>query len=223
MSDHLATVPSPASIATGDAATSRLADRLAALAPQRPTEFDRPGETGEPETQEIRPAGRRSALGIVVDSFVAACAFIPYALVGLALRLVMARLLFLDGQTRIEGPLVPLNVPNFDFTVVVPMQVKAESFTALVSQLAPLPVPPAIAAYLVSYGEFVLPILLVLGFATRFTALVLLIATALMQVYLVPDALWTLHVYWASILLVLLSQGAGSMSFDHLIRFITRR
>lgn len=223
MTDHLATVPSPETGPSRDAAMSRLADRLAALAPQRPPEFDaEPAGAVEPEAAKT-PRARRSALRIVVDSFVAACAFIPYALVGLALRLVMARLLFLDGQARIEGPQVPLNIPNFDVSVALPLQVKAESFSALVSQLAPLPVQPAVAAYLVSYGEFVLPVLLVLGFATRFSALAVLIATVLMQVYLMPDALWTVHVYWASILLVLLSQGAGAISFDHLIRFIARR
>ena len=50
-----------------------------------------------------------------VDSFVSACAFIPYALVALALRLVMARVFFLDGQTRIDGPRVPLNVHGLRF------------------------------------------------------------------------------------------------------------
>ena len=46
-----------------------------------------------------------------------------------------------------------------------------------------------------------------LGFATRFAALGLLIMTALIQIYVMPEALWSVHVYWAAILLVLLSRG----------------
>jgi hypothetical protein len=65
-------------------------------------------------------------------------------------------------------------------------------------------------------------ILLVLGFATRFAALGLLLVTAL-QFYLMPAGLWTAQVYWAAILLVLLSRGAGQLSIDHIIRLIARR
>ena len=48
------------------------------------------------------------------------------------------------------------------------------------TQYANLPLPPAFAAELWSYAEFVLPLCLVLGFATRFAALALLIMTALL-------------------------------------------
>ena len=46
---------------------------------------------------------------MTVESFVAACEYIPYALVVLGIRLVVARLFFLDGQARIDGPRVPIN------------------------------------------------------------------------------------------------------------------
>jgi uncharacterized membrane protein YphA (DoxX/SURF4 family) len=38
-----------------------------------------------------------------------------------------------------------------------------------------------------------------------------------------PAALWTTQVYWAGILLVLLSRGAGALSIDHIIRLIAHR
>ncbi|MBI4367615.1 MAG: DoxX family protein [Deltaproteobacteria bacterium] len=164
----------------------------------------------------------RSIIGLTVDSFVSACSFIPYALVALGLRLAMARVFFLDGQTRIEGPRFPLNVQDIDLSVVLPLQVKAQTFGAFLNYSA-LPVPPVLAAYLVSYAEFILPVMLVLGLGTRFAALGLLIMTALIQIYVVPEALWTAHVYWASILLVLLSRGPGQISIDHIIRFIAKR
>jgi len=159
----------------------------------------------------------------MVDSFVSACSFIPYAVVALALRLVMARVFFLDGQTRIAGPRVSLSPFDFDFSVVLPLEVKAQTFGVFLSQYSALPVPPVLAAYLVSYAEFILPVMLVLGLGTRFAALGLLIMTALIQIYVVPQALWTAHIYWASILMVLLTLGAGKGSVDSLIRFIARR
>ncbi len=228
MSDEIATVQGSADRgngqAGGQAAISSLAERLTALAPA-------PSLQPAPEAKEpaaapaAQPAPRRarSLIGAVVASFVAACAFVPYALVALALRLVMARLLFLDGQTRIEGPSVPLTLHDFSFSVVLPQQIRPETVTGFLTQSPPLPMPPTLAAYLVSYGEFVLPILLVLGFATRFSALALLIATALIQVYVAPQALWTAHIYWASIALVLLSLGPGQISIDHIIRSFARR
>jgi putative oxidoreductase len=165
----------------------------------------------------------RSIIGLTVDSFVAACSFIPYALVALALRLMMARVFFLDGQTRVEGPRVSLTVKDFDFSVVLPLQVKAETLSAFVTHYAALPAPPMLTAYLVSYAEFILPICLVFGFGMRFAAFGMLVMTALIQVYVMPDALWIEHVYWASILLVLLSRGPGQISVDNAIRFIARR
>jgi putative oxidoreductase len=47
--------------------------------------------------------------------------------------------------------------------------------------------------------------------------------TVLIQVYVMPEALWSVHIYWAAILLVLLSRGPGQISVDHIIRFIARR
>ena len=221
---------------SGDVAMARLADRLLALQPP-PVELS-PASIVQPSPAVAaalatsrailaRAAERarrsRSVVGLMVDSFVSACAFVPYALVALALRLVMARVFFLDGQTRVSGPRYWLSFYDFDFSVVLPMQVKAETFTAFLTQYAALPVPPMLAAYAVSYAEFILPVMLVIGFGTRFAALGLLIMTALIQLYLMPQALWSVHVYWASMLLVLLSLGAGSISLDQLIRFIARR
>lgn len=51
--------------------------------------------------------------------------------------------------------------------------------------------------------------MLVLGLGTRFAALGLLIMAALIQIYILPQALWSVHIYRAAILMVLLSRGAG--------------
>jgi putative oxidoreductase len=229
---------------SGEVAMARLADRLMAIAPPP---LDLPAASivrhspavaaGLATSRAIsaRAAERarrsRSVIGLTVDSFVSACSFLPYALVALGLRLVMARVFFLDGQTRISGPRFSWNVqdlwtglwPGFDVSVVLPLQVKAETFAAFLTKYPALPVPPLLAAYLVSYAEFILPVMLLLGLGTRFAALGLLIITAMIQIYVLPGALWSVHVYWAAILLVLVSLGAGQISADHMIRLIARR
>jgi hypothetical protein len=45
----------------------------------------------------------------------------------------------------------------------------------------------------------------------------------LAQVYVVPEALWTAHVYLFAILMVLMSVGPGAISLDALIRTIYRK
>ncbi|HEX3442304.1 MAG TPA: DoxX family membrane protein [Pseudolabrys sp.] len=241
MSDQVAAASQRMSKLPGDVAMARLADRLLEMAP--PTAPS--GLTALPSTSMPRPSPAvaaalatsaaisaraaerarrsRSVVGMMVDGFVAACSFLPYALVGLALRLTMALVFFLDGQTRIDGPLVPLKVQDFSLSVTLPLGVKAETVNAFLTQIPPLPVPPALAAYVLSYAEFVLPILLLLGFATRFSALALLALTVALQLFVMPQALWTTHIYWASILLVLVSLGPGQLSVNAIIRFIARR
>jgi putative oxidoreductase len=152
----------------------------------------------------------------------AMCWLLPYALVGLLLRLVMARVFFVAGQSKVDGPAVAIAVPGLDWTVAtvtLPMAVKDGTYQAF-DQFAALPLPSWIAAPVVSAAEFVLPVCLVLGLATRFTALALLIMTIAIQVFVAPQALWSLHIYWISILLVLISLGPGLISVDHLLRYL---
>lgn len=170
-----------------------------------------------------QPRQPRSMVGAVIDSFVRACAFIPYALVALLLRFAIARVFFLAGQSMVDGPRVPLNIQDFEFSVILPLQVKAQTFTLFIAKFSEVPVPPLLGAYLVSYAEFFLPIFLLLGFATRFSALGLLIIVAMIQLFVLPEALWSLHIYWVAILLVLLSLGPGPISVDHVIRYLSRR
>jgi len=223
----------------GVTAISRLADRLAAVSPPpsvleltNPTPLPRPSPavaaalatTAAIAARADQRARRsRSITGLMVDGFVALCSFIPYALVALGLRLLMAREFFLDGQTLISGPRFSQTVYGFDFSAVLPMQVRAETISTFATQYGALPVPPMLAAYVVSYAEFILPILLIIGFGTRFAAFALLAMTALIDVYVMPQALWTEHIYWGAILLVLLSRGPGAFSIDHFIGLASRR
>ena len=87
----------------------------------------------------------------------------PYALVGLGLRLVMARVFFLPGQAKIEGPRVPIDwaAGGIDFSRdPAGRRSRTTTFQLFETQYADLPMAPAVAAYLFSYAEFVLPICL---------------------------------------------------------------
>ena len=166
---------------------------------------------------------RRGPVGMVVESFVGACSFIPYSAVALALRVLMAQLFFIAGQAMVAGPRIPIYAQDiFSTSFIVPLEVRASTFDMFMTQYAALPIPPAIGAYLASYGSFILPVLLVLGLATRFAAAGLLVMTAMIALVM-PSALFTAHVFWAAILLVLISQGPGVFSLDHLIVKIAKR
>ena len=172
-----------------------------------------------------RPERRPSIIATIIDKLTLLCAVIPYALVALGLRFVMARVFFLSGQSKIDGPVIPITLFGRDaeFTVVLPAGIKGSTFQMFETQYAGLPFLPTVAAYVFTYAEFVLPICLVIGFATRLSALALLVMTVLIQVYVAPGALWTTHVYWISILAVLMSVGPGAISADRLIRYVYQK
>ncbi|MBT2968340.1 MAG: DoxX family protein [gamma proteobacterium symbiont of Ctena orbiculata] len=77
-------------------------------------------------------------------------------------------------------------------------------------------IPPNIAAHMATYAEHIFPILLVLGLFTRFAALSLLIMTAVIQLFVYPDA-WNVHMWWALAMLYLIRHGGGAVSLDRLL------
>ncbi len=165
----------------------------------------------------------RMSVASVLDGIVAFCGIIPYALVALVLRFVMARVFFLSGQSKIEGPSFPLNIQDIDLSVTLPTGLTDATLRLFETKFAAVPLPSALLAYVFTYAEFILPICLVLGFATRFSALFLLLMTVVIQIFIAPEALWSTHVYWASILLVLMSVGPGQVSIDHVIRYLHQK
>ena len=81
----------------------------------------------------------------------------------------------------------------------------------------PYPFPaPAVMAFVAGSAEILLPILLVLGLATRFAALGLLVMTVIVQLT-VPDG-WPLHVTWAAMALGIMAWGPGRISLDNFIK-----
>ena len=81
---------------------------------------------------------------------------------------------------------------------------------------------PETAAWLAAGAEHVFPLLLILGLATRFSALALLAMTLVIQTLVYPDA-WPTHGTWALAFLLLLRDGSGRWALDDLIRRYRRR
>jgi putative oxidoreductase len=75
---------------------------------------------------------------------------------------------------------------------------------------------PAVFAFISGCGEILFPILLVLGFATRFAATGLLFMTCIVELT-VPDG-WPIHITWAAMALGIMAWGPGRLSLDHGIR-----
>jgi putative oxidoreductase len=81
---------------------------------------------------------------------------------------------------------------------------------------------PLVAARITMFNELTWPVFLFLGLATRFATLPILGSIAVIQIFVYPSA-WTENLVWASILVLLLTRGAGALSVDYLIeRYLTR-
>jgi putative oxidoreductase len=80
-----------------------------------------------------------------------------------------------------------------------------------------VPLPPEFAAYMATYAEHLFPLLLVLGLFTRLSAMALLGMTMVIQIFVYPEAWWSVHMIWVALALVLIIRGGGSLSLDKLL------
>jgi len=75
---------------------------------------------------------------------------------------------------------------------------------------------PGLTAFATASAEIALPVLLVLGLATRFAALGILAMTMVIQL-VIPGGWLTYHLPWAAMALALIALGPGALSLDRLI------
>ena len=80
-----------------------------------------------------------------------------------------------------------------------------------------VPLPSEFAAYMATYAEHLFPILIVIGLFTRLSALALLGMTLVIQIFVYPEAWWSVHVIWVALAMVLIVRGAGRFSVDALL------
>ncbi|KQR78452.1 hypothetical protein ASG35_08410 [Burkholderia sp. Leaf177] len=74
---------------------------------------------------------------------------------------------------------------------------------------------PAVFAFLSGCGEVMFPVLLVLGFGTRFAALGLILMTCIIELT-VPEG-WPIHLTWLAMALAIAAWGPGRISIDYLL------
>lgn len=142
-----------------------------------------------------------------------ALARIPPSLVALLGRFSVAAVFWKSGQTKIEGLAIDFVAGRFEWGLPRLAPATVDLFRD--EYRLPL-LPPEWAAPLAATAEHVLPLLLLLGLATRLSALGLLGMTAVIQVLVYPGAYAT-HGLWAAVLLGLMAYGPGRWSLDHLL------
>jgi putative oxidoreductase len=146
----------------------------------------------------------------------ALCAQIPHSLIALVARFSIAAVFWKSGQTKIEG--LAIDIVDGRFSLGWPRL--ADSAVELFRDEYKVPlIPPELAASLAAVAEHLLPVLLLMGLATRLSALGLLAMTAVIQIFVYPDAYPT-HGVWAAVLLYLVAMGPGAVSID---RWLMRR
>lgn len=143
---------------------------------------------------------------------------IPHSLIAFIARFSIAAVFWKSGQTKVEG----LAIDLVDGTVQLGWPRLADSTIPLFQSEYHLPLlSPEIAAHMAAFAEHFFPVLILIGFATRFSALALLGMTLVIEVFVYPDAYPT-HGTWAAVLLYLMATGPGRLSIDHLLahRFV---
>ncbi|MDO8319919.1 DoxX family protein [Rhodoferax sp.] len=149
----------------------------------------------------------------LIRQFIRIAERIPNTLLAFVARFSIAAVFWKSGQTKIEG--FALDIVNLEFTLGWPRL--SDSVVGLFRDEYQLPlIPPEIAATLAAFAEHVFPVLILLGFATRLSALALLGMTMTIQLFVYPDAYPT-HGTWAAVLLYLMVHGPGKLSVDHWI------
>ena len=75
---------------------------------------------------------------------------------------------------------------------------------------------PDVMAMASALGETILPVLLVVGLATRWAALGLLVMTAVIEL-VVPDGWANFHLPWAAMALAIMTFGPGRIALDRVL------
>lgn len=121
----------------------------------------------------------------------------------LATRVALAGIFWRSGRTKVvEG---------------TALEIDETQYFIFENEFSGLPLPPDLAVPVTTYSEHLFPILLVIGLATRLSALALLIMTLVIQIFVFPEAWWQTHILWVAMASILIVRGAGVFSLDALI------
>ncbi|TIT21775.1 MAG: DoxX family protein [Mesorhizobium sp.] len=119
---------------------------------------------------------------------------IPFSLVQLAARVAIAHVFWQSAQSKLAS--WPVTLQLFASEYNLPF------------------IDPSIAAPLATAAELTGSVLIFLGLFSRVAALMLLGVVSVIQIFVYPEN-WAEHLVWASLLLLVLTRGAGVLSVDY--------
>lgn len=126
---------------------------------------------------------------------------IPSDLVKFTLRVGLAGIFWASARTKVTG-----------FMTI------SDGTYYLFEEEYRLPLLPVdISVPLTTYAEHILPVLLVIGLAARFSALGIFLMTLVIQIFVYPAAFWSTHLGWFAMALAVMATGPGRWSIDRLI------
>ena len=138
----------------------------------------------------------------LIDWLIGLLARTPHSIIAFIGRLAIGLVFWNSGRTKVQG----WNIFHVN-----------DSTLFLFKEEYKLPIiQPELAALGAQIAEHVFPVLLIVGLATRFSALALLIMTLVIQIFVYPNA-YVVHGTWAAILLMLMKYGPGPLSIDHIL------
>ena len=127
--------------------------------------------------------------------------YIPFSLVQLAARVAVAHVFWQSAQSKLAS--WPVTLQLFANEYNLPF------------------IDPSIAAPLATTAEITGSVLLFFGVFSRLGALMLLGVVSVIQIFVFPEN-WAEHLLWGSLLLLVLTRGAGVISVDRLFERIFR-
>jgi len=119
---------------------------------------------------------------------------IPFSLVQLAVRVAVAHVFWQSAQSKLAS--WPVTLQLFANEYNLPF------------------IDPSIAAPLATAAELTGSVLIFLGLFSRLAALMLLGVVSVIQIFVYPEN-WAEHLLWVSLLLLVLTRGAGVLSLDY--------
>lgn len=166
-----------------------------------------------PSTLSAHDSGPMAIASRLLGRVIALMSSIPHSFIALLARFSIAITFWMSGQTKIEG----LVLDPIGLQVQFGMPSLSAGAIYLFENEYALPLlPPLLGAAMAAIAEHVFPFLLLIGLASRLSALALLVMTLVIQVFVYPDAFPT-HGLWAALMLYIMSRGPGLVSLDHLL------
>lgn len=154
--------------------------------------------------------GLMSRLSALLRTVHSMMGHLPNTLLAFIARFSIAAVFWKSGQTKIEG--LAIDIVSGEFTLGMPRL--SDNAVFLFKEEYKLPIlSPELGAAMAALGEHILPIFILLGLATRLSALGLLGMTMVIQLFVYPDAYAT-HGTWAAVLLYIMAHGPGKLSID---------